>query len=212
MLPPTKLVALFGPRICAKRISLLVIHQHKQRSRRSSPGPGVSPNSSHRARAALDPGRSAGGGRPPAPRERGRWQRRLPAPSGERRASGARKALRDAAELGLDCARAVPAPRSWEPRGPAPTSAQRRLAAHTMERVGGGPLGRPLVPSPGPWRAGEAGRAGAIEKTPAHPPPTPTLPNGCEPGMRAGAQGRGSERKCHPLQSGDGDVTATVSL
>lgn len=146
----------------------------------------------------------------PAPRKRGQG-RGFPAnsvgPSVRVRRS------RDAARLGLDCSGPAPPPPELGAAGgrhqPPPCAACSHNGAR-QELVAAAPA---LVPSPGSRGAWGGNQGlGLLGKLLSTLRPLPHFEMAASRVLGCWAQRWGRERKCHPLQSGDGDVIATVSL
>lgn len=119
----------------------------------------------------------------------------------------------DAARLGLDCSRPAPTPPELGAAGgrhqPPPCAARSHNGAR-QELVAVAPV---LVPSPGSRGAWGGNQGlGLLGKSLSTLSPLPHFEMAASRVLGCWEQRWGRERKCHPLQSGDGDVIATVSL
>lgn len=119
----------------------------------------------------------------------------------------------DAARLALDCSGPAPPPPELRAAGgrhqPPPCAARSHNGAR-QELVA---AARALVPGPG-FRGAWGGNRGLglLRKPLSTLRPLPHFEMAASRVLGCWEQRRGRERKCHPLQSGDGDVIATVSL
>lgn len=148
----------------------------------------------------------------PAPGEREQGRRFL-ARSQECRTYGARTALGTQPDLALTAqGLSPPPPEMGAAGGPAPAFAQHHpLTQWGSSRAGGrGSCSGPRPRTPGSW--GSIQGQGPLGKPLSTLRPLPHFEMAASRVPGAVEQRWGRERKCHPLQSGDGDVTATVSL